>query len=287
MRKTITVILALLIALSPILACAEPMNLAALLAADDNRNLGNETGVYNALYKILVKANGKDFPLNNWVKASTCLSKIAIGDELSPVETVYDESLSAYEKFFLMTLSTATLSDDEAQALTNIFEEGNKTFPEDGRDLYVSSDGDGFITGLILKALEKMGFKTEPETINETLTLPTIKDKDGKVILSAPQILTSLPHAMLMKRVPAEKKQESALALARFEATIPYRIDWQNLSGEEEEAESFDSLDSLDDFFEEGESDEGEGLKIQDWMRPYVTWVLPILIIFVFIMGLV
>ena len=35
------------------------------------------------------------------------------------------------------------------------------------------------------------------------------------------------------------------------------------------------------------ESDEGEGLKIQDWMRPYVTWVLPILIIFVFIMGLV
>ena len=35
------------------------------------------------------------------------------------------------------------------------------------------------------------------------------------------------------------------------------------------------------------EADEGEGLKIQDWMRPYITWVLPILIIFVFIMGII
>ena len=114
MRKPITIILALLIALTPVLACAETMNLAAMLAAEDNKNLGNETGVYNALYKVLIKANGKDFPLNDWLRASTCLSKNAIGEELSPVETVFDESLSAYEKFFLLTLSNATLSDDEA-----------------------------------------------------------------------------------------------------------------------------------------------------------------------------
>ena len=60
MRKPITIILALLIALSPVLAYAESMNLAALLAAEDNKNLGNETGVYNALYKVLIKAKATD-----------------------------------------------------------------------------------------------------------------------------------------------------------------------------------------------------------------------------------
>ncbi len=35
------------------------------------------------------------------------------------------------------------------------------------------------------------------------------------------------------------------------------------------------------------EANEGDGLKVQDWMRPYITWVLPLLIIFVFIMGLI
>ena len=34
------------------------------------------------------------------------------------------------------------------------------------------------------------------------------------------------------------------------------------------------------------EADQGEGLKVQDWMRPYITWVLPVLIIVVFVMGL-
>ena len=256
MRKPITIILALLIALTPVLACAETMNLAALLAAEDNKNLGNETGVYNALYKVLIKANGKDFPLNDWLRASTCLSKNAIGEELSPVETVFDESLSAYEKFFLLTLSNATLSDDEAQALTDIFEEGNKTFPEDHQELYVSTEGDGFITGLIRQALEKMGYTFEPETINETLTLSVIKDKDGKVLLSAPEILTSLPHAILMKHVPAEKKQESALALARVEAAIPYTIDWKKITSGEDVA--FEDLDAIDEFFDEEESEEGE-----------------------------
>ncbi len=35
------------------------------------------------------------------------------------------------------------------------------------------------------------------------------------------------------------------------------------------------------------EANQGEGLKVQDWMRPFITWVLPILIIVVFIMGII
>ena len=35
------------------------------------------------------------------------------------------------------------------------------------------------------------------------------------------------------------------------------------------------------------EADEGDGLKVQEWMRFYITWILPLLIIFVFIMGLI
>ena len=35
------------------------------------------------------------------------------------------------------------------------------------------------------------------------------------------------------------------------------------------------------------EANQGSGLKVKDWMRPYVTWILPIMIILVFIMGLI
>ena len=35
------------------------------------------------------------------------------------------------------------------------------------------------------------------------------------------------------------------------------------------------------------EANEGDGLKVHDWMRPYITWILPVLIIVVFIMGLI
>jgi NSS family neurotransmitter:Na+ symporter len=35
------------------------------------------------------------------------------------------------------------------------------------------------------------------------------------------------------------------------------------------------------------EADEGEGVKLPEWTRPYITWVLPILIIIVFIKGLI
>lgn len=34
------------------------------------------------------------------------------------------------------------------------------------------------------------------------------------------------------------------------------------------------------------EANAGKGLKVQDWMRVYITWILPLLILFVFIMGL-
>ena len=35
------------------------------------------------------------------------------------------------------------------------------------------------------------------------------------------------------------------------------------------------------------EADEGNGLKIQKWMRPYMTYVLPLIVILVFILGVI
>lgn len=35
------------------------------------------------------------------------------------------------------------------------------------------------------------------------------------------------------------------------------------------------------------EANEGDGIKVQEWMRLYVTWVLPFMIILVFVMGLI
>ena len=35
------------------------------------------------------------------------------------------------------------------------------------------------------------------------------------------------------------------------------------------------------------EANEGEGMKIREWMRAYFTWVLPVLVIIVFIKGLI
>ena len=34
------------------------------------------------------------------------------------------------------------------------------------------------------------------------------------------------------------------------------------------------------------EADEGKGLKVMSWMRPYVTYVLPLVVILVFILGI-
>ena len=34
------------------------------------------------------------------------------------------------------------------------------------------------------------------------------------------------------------------------------------------------------------EANEGEGLKVQKWMRPYVTYVLPVMLGIVFIVGI-
>lgn len=260
MRKPITIILALLIALSPIIALAETVNFAALLTSEENRNLGNEDGVYNAMYKILMKANGKDFPLNDWIMASTCISKNAIGEALEPDEMVFDESLSAYEKFFLLSLSTATLTDEEAQELNTILGKALKTFPADGEDLYVGTEEDGYISGLMREVTEKMGYSYVPEAVNDALTLYSIQDKDGNMVLSASEVLTSLPHAILMKHVPAEKRQESAAAMARAEASIPYKIDWKKLASGNDA--SYDNLDDLDSFFEDSDEEgdsEGSG----------------------------
>ena len=35
------------------------------------------------------------------------------------------------------------------------------------------------------------------------------------------------------------------------------------------------------------EANEGKGAKVQKWMRPYVTYVLPIIVILVFILGII
>ena len=34
------------------------------------------------------------------------------------------------------------------------------------------------------------------------------------------------------------------------------------------------------------EANEGEGLKVQKWMRPYVTYVLPVMVGIIFVVGI-
>ena len=34
------------------------------------------------------------------------------------------------------------------------------------------------------------------------------------------------------------------------------------------------------------EANEGEGLKVQKWMRPYVTYVLPVMVAIIFVIGI-
>jgi len=34
------------------------------------------------------------------------------------------------------------------------------------------------------------------------------------------------------------------------------------------------------------EANEGEGLKVQNWMRGYVTYVLPVMVGFIFVVGI-
>lgn len=34
------------------------------------------------------------------------------------------------------------------------------------------------------------------------------------------------------------------------------------------------------------EANEGKGLKVANWMRPYMTYVLPIIVLVIFIMGI-
>ena len=35
------------------------------------------------------------------------------------------------------------------------------------------------------------------------------------------------------------------------------------------------------------EADEGNGLKVKQWMRPYMTFILPLIVILVFILGVI
>ena len=35
------------------------------------------------------------------------------------------------------------------------------------------------------------------------------------------------------------------------------------------------------------EANEGQGLKVAQWMRPYMTYVLPIIILIILVMGLI
>ena len=159
MRKPIITILALLIALSLIFASAEGINLIEQLRSSENKSFGAENGVYEAWYALLNKANGGNLPLNHWDVASTYISKLGIGEALSPEEQVFDQSLSAYEKYFLMSLTDATLSDEEGQALTTLFQEGLKNFPTDGQPLYITPEPEtgADMVGLRREGTEMMG----------------------------------------------------------------------------------------------------------------------------------
>ena len=113
MRKPITVILALILALSTVFASAESINMLEQLRSSANKDFGVEAHVYESLYSLLSKANGGNLPLNHWDVASTYISKLGIGEELTPEETIFDQSLSAYEKYFLKALTDATLPEED------------------------------------------------------------------------------------------------------------------------------------------------------------------------------
>ena len=240
MRKPITTILALLIVLSMVFAStAESLNLLDQLLAGENRAVDVEAPVYTAFHRLLKKANGDDLPLTSWGPVSTYVSKLIVGDELTPEEMVFDQSLSAYEKFFLINLTDATLSDEETQTLTTFLQDGLNNYPEDGQSPYISPDpeGEGYLIGLMRQGSEMMGKKFILEPIDETNSMYAIRDGEDKTVLAARDALTSLPSAMLMKHVPSDKKQESAGVLARIMSTIPDTINWQTvLNGGDEEA---------------------------------------------------
>ena len=231
MRKSLCVLLALLIAFSLAFASAE--NLAALLASSANRSTGNEAEVYDALYAVLNRVNGGELPLDDWSDVNNYLSKCDTREELDEDETIFDQSISAYEKLFLTTLQRATLSDEDAAGLAVLFEDALAELPEDGAvNLYMPSEGGAFLTDLMAKALGRLGWSCAPETLDGALSLNAVLDPDGKVVLTARDALTGLPGAILMKRVPAARRAESARVLAFIQANSPCAIDWAALSGD-------------------------------------------------------
>ena len=35
-----------------------------------------------------------------------------------------------------------------------------------------------------------------------------------------------------------------------------------------------------------GEANTGHGLKVHDWMKPYLTYILPLIVLFIFVFGI-
>lgn len=229
MKKLLTLFLALLLALAAPAASAE--NLGALLASSQNRSTGSEAGVYDALYALLNRANGGALPLSDWSQATTYLSKCATGEGLTPDETLFDQSVSAYEKLFLLTLDRTTLSEEDAGALTALFEGALANFPADGEGLYLAPSGQAFLPGTLCQALQRLGLRCEAESVNGAVTLNAVYDAAGGAVISARDALTTLPGAMLLKRVPEDKRRESAGVLAFLSTVTPGGIDWARIAG--------------------------------------------------------
>lgn len=269
MRKPITTILALLIAVSLLFASAESINLLEQLASASNKSLDIEASVYGAFYQLLNKANGGNLPLKRWDSASTYISKQAIGEELIPKEIVFDQSVSAYEKLFLAVLTDSTLSEEKRAALTNLFQRATAQYPTEEARLYITEtpETDAYLVDVMRQAMEMMGYQFALEPVDETTSLYAVMDDMGAAVIPARKVLTSLPAAMLMKHVPPEKQEETAAVLAKIESTIPDTIDWKAIiSGDDPAAEEESFYDDVG--LEEGD---GEAYEVESDPAPEAT----------------
>ena len=246
MKKGLCFLLALLLLLIAVGASAE--NLAGSLAGNVNRDQNQEAAVYRAMREILVKANGDALPLQDWQETMTYLAKVEIGEPLNEEETIFDQSLSAYEKLFLLMLQSSTLSPEQAQSLIAQFEEALAAFPEGGRDLYMSAEGEAFLPDCMVRALEVLGCSGEIDDMDGALSLYAIRNDKGEVILSGREALTSLPSAILMKLANEEERAANAQTLALL-ASLHSPIDWTKKLGRSA-AFDFDSQDDEEEFSE-------------------------------------
>ena len=230
MRKPISVIFALFLALA--LICASAENLGELLAGSQNRSVGNESAVYDAFYRIFDDAEEETLLLSDWAQVTNYISKCATRDDFDAAETVFDSSISAYEKIFLMALDRSTLSDETASEIVSVFEASVDEIPEKTASMYISDeDSEAFIPVLLAQVMPLIGWSCIPEAVDNDLTLYAVSDESGQTIISAADALTTLPGAILIRFVPTDLIEESASVLCFIGRENPCAIDWAKLAG--------------------------------------------------------